>query len=121
MTWVRSRSICWASTPARALSLVLPPPGKPRLRKWAARTAAPLEGERLTAGQRVLLDRLPGPAAEDLGALRRLEKRGLVTIVEQATAGPGALIPKPVQDVQLHVRNVEALRRLAFVVEGRAR
>jgi uncharacterized protein YndB with AHSA1/START domain len=45
----------------------------------------------------------------------------LVTIVEQATAGPGALIPKPIQDVQLHVRNVEALRRLAFVVEGRTR
>lgn len=45
----------------------------------------------------------------------------LVTIVEQATAGPGALVPKPIQDVQLHVRNVEALRRLAFVVEGRTR
>ncbi|HSU02858.1 MAG TPA: SRPBCC family protein [Nocardioides sp.] len=44
-----------------------------------------------------------------------------VTMVEQATAGPGALIPKPIQDVQLHVRNVEALRRLAFVVEGRTR
>ena len=41
--------------------------------------------------------------------------------MEQATAGPGALIPKPVQDVQLHVRNVETLRRLAFVVEGRTR
>ena len=45
----------------------------------------------------------------------------VVTIEEQATAGPGALIPKPVQDAQLHVRNVETLRRLAFVVEGRAR
>ncbi len=44
-----------------------------------------------------------------------------VTMVEQATAGPGALIPKPIRDVQLHVRNVEALRRLAFVVEGRTR
>ena len=44
-----------------------------------------------------------------------------VTMVEQATAGPGALIPKPILDVQLHVRNVEALRRLAFVVEGRTR
>ncbi len=45
----------------------------------------------------------------------------VVTIVENATAGPGALVPKPVQDVQLHVRNKEALRRLAFVVEGRTR
>ena len=53
-----------------------------------------------------------------------LEPRGtdtVVTMVEQATAGPGALIPKAVQDPQLHVRNVEALRRLAFVVEGRAK
>jgi uncharacterized protein YndB with AHSA1/START domain len=43
----------------------------------------------------------------------------VATIVEQATAGPGALIPKPIQDAQLHVRNVETLRRLSFVVEGR--
>ena len=53
-----------------------------------------------------------------------LEPRGtdtLVTIVEQATSGPGALIPKVIQDPQLHVRNIEALRRLAFVVEGRGR
>ncbi|WP_439938065.1 SRPBCC family protein [Nocardia sp. N13] len=45
----------------------------------------------------------------------------VVTIVENATAGPGALIPKALQDPQLHVRNIETLRRLAFVVEGRAR
>jgi Polyketide cyclase / dehydrase and lipid transport len=45
----------------------------------------------------------------------------VVTIAEQATAGPGAMIPKPIQDVQLNARNVETLRRLAFVVEGRTR
>lgn len=53
-----------------------------------------------------------------------LEPRGtdtVITIVEQATAGPGALLPKAVQDPQLHVRNVEALRRLSYLVEGRAR
>jgi len=53
-----------------------------------------------------------------------LEPRGsdtIVTIVEQATAGPGALLPKAVQDPQLHLRNIEALRRLAYVVEGRSR
>lgn len=52
----------------------------------------------------------------------RLERDGqstVVTMVEQATAGPGALIPKPIQDVQLHTRNLEALQRLAYVVEGR--
>ncbi len=41
-------------------------------------------------------------------------------MVEQATGGPGALIPKVIQDPQLHLRNLEALRRLAFLVEGRA-
>jgi uncharacterized protein YndB with AHSA1/START domain len=54
-------------------------------------------------------------------ALRPTADATVVTIVENATAGPGALVPKPVQDVQLHLRNKEALRRLAFVVEGRAR
>lgn len=45
----------------------------------------------------------------------------VVTMVEQATGGPGALIPRPIQDVQLHARNLEALQRLAYVVEGRTR
>ena len=44
-----------------------------------------------------------------------------VTMVENATSGPAALVPKAVQDPQLHLRNVETLRRLAFLVEGRAR
>ena len=43
----------------------------------------------------------------------------VVTMKEDATAGPGTLVPKPLRDAQLHWRNVEALRRLAFVVEGR--
>ena len=54
-------------------------------------------------------------------SLRPTADATVVTIVENATAGPGALVPKPVQDVQLHLRNVEALRRLAFVAEGRSR
>ncbi len=45
----------------------------------------------------------------------------LVTIEEDATGGPALLLPKPVRDAQLHVRNVETLRRLAFVAEGRTR
>ena len=53
-----------------------------------------------------------------------LEPRGtdtVVTIVEQATAGPGALLPRPSRTPSSHVRNIEALRRLAYVVEGRDR
>jgi hypothetical protein len=42
-----------------------------------------------------------------------------VTIEEQATAGPAALVPRPVQDPMLAWRNVECLRRLAFLVERR--
>ena len=74
----------YCSTPARALRLVLPPPGRARTALWAARTDAPLEGERLTAGQRALLARLPALAGGDLPALRRLERRGLVTIAARA-------------------------------------
>ena len=43
----------------------------------------------------------------------------VVTITEDVTAGPGVLMPKPLRDAQLHWRNVETLRRLGFVVEGR--
>ncbi|WP_210439647.1 SRPBCC family protein [Nocardioides xinjiangensis] len=45
----------------------------------------------------------------------------VVTITEDATAGPGLLVPKPLRDAQLHWRNIETLRRLAFVVEGRVK
>ena len=42
-----------------------------------------------------------------------------VTIKEDAVAGPGLLVPKPLRDVQLAWRNVETLRRLAYVAERR--
>ena len=42
-----------------------------------------------------------------------------VSIEEQATDGPGALVPRVVQDPLLAWRNVEALRRLAYLVERR--
>ena len=74
----------YCSTPARALSLVLPPRGRPRMELWAARTAAPEDGQRLTAGQRALLEELPRVAGGDLAALRRLERRGLVAIAPRA-------------------------------------
>ncbi len=74
----------YCSTPARALSLVLPPRGRPRTELWAARTGAALDGQRLTANQRALLDGLPRAAGGDLAALRRLEARGLVAIGPRA-------------------------------------
>jgi len=42
-----------------------------------------------------------------------------VTIEEDAVHGPAVLMPKPVRDVGLKWRNVETLRRLAYVVERR--
>lgn len=42
-----------------------------------------------------------------------------VVMQEQAVSGPGALVPSFLQDPPLAWRNVEALKRLAFVVENR--
>ena len=39
---------------------------------------------------------------------------------EQLVSGPASLLPKPAQDAMSHPRNVEALRRLAYLAEGRA-
>ncbi len=42
-----------------------------------------------------------------------------VVIEEDATAGPGVLVPEPLKGITLKWRNVETLRRLAFIAEGR--
>ena len=52
-----------------------------------------------------------------------LEELGSTTnvrIIEDATAGPGMLVPAPLRHSMIKVRNVEALARLAHLVEGRA-
>jgi uncharacterized protein YndB with AHSA1/START domain len=74
-------------------------------------------------GSRLLLKARGWPAGEAHVEIS-LQPSGpttVVTITEDATAGPGVLVPKPLRDAQLHWRNVETLRRLAFVVEGRTR
>lgn len=43
-----------------------------------------------------------------------------VRITEDAVSGPGRLVPAPLRRAQLAWRNTETLRRLAYVVEGRA-
>lgn len=75
----------YASTPARALSLMLPPRGaREKTRLWAEATdAARDEGVRLTERQRALLATLPRFTGDDLQALRRLEARGLVRIAKE--------------------------------------
>jgi NAD(P)-dependent dehydrogenase (short-subunit alcohol dehydrogenase family) len=44
----------------------------------------------------------------------------LVTIREDAVAGPGTLVPKPLRQAVILPRNREALRRLALLAEGKA-
>lgn len=44
-----------------------------------------------------------------------------VVMEERAVSGPATLMPAPVQDAMLHPRNVEALRRLAYLAEHRVR
>jgi uncharacterized protein YndB with AHSA1/START domain len=42
-----------------------------------------------------------------------------IVIEEDAAAGPGRLVPEPIRRPALDWRNVESLRRLAYVVERR--
>ena len=44
-----------------------------------------------------------------------------VSIAEDATTGPGKLVPLPLRQASILPRNREALRRLAFIAEGRHR
>jgi primosomal protein N' (replication factor Y) len=104
----------YCSTPARALALVMPPPGRPRTELWALPAGGPdLDGERLTDNQRALLASLPRPARGDLPALRRLESRGLVAIESrQRRRAPRTDVP-PDREVALtpdQARALEAVR-----------
>lgn len=44
-----------------------------------------------------------------------------VEIEEDAVAGPGLLVPRPLRGLSLRWRNVETLRRLAYIAERRTR
>src|SRR3954466_10066224 len=67
----------YVSTPARALGLVLPPPGREKTALWAEATGAEA---RVNERQAELIASLPRWTGADTAALRRLEKRGLVRI-----------------------------------------
>lgn len=61
----------------------------------------------------------PAGEAEVVVHLRPRGADTEIVIEEQAVSGPGGLTPKLLQDPLLNWRNVETLRRLAFVVENR--
>lgn len=44
----------------------------------------------------------------------------VVTIEEDALEGPAKLIPPPLRSAAIRVRNVETLKRLAYIAENRA-
>jgi uncharacterized protein YndB with AHSA1/START domain len=44
-----------------------------------------------------------------------------VVIEEDVSSGPGVLVPAPIRNQMLKVRNVETLKRLAYVAENRVR
>ena len=96
----------YCSTPARALALVTPPPGRAKTSLWAERTGA--DG-RLSDRQRALLHRLPGPAGGDLPALRRLEARGLVTIAPRTSRRAPHTNPEPDRSVEPTDAQADAL------------
>jgi polyketide cyclase/dehydrase/lipid transport protein len=61
----------------------------------------------------------PGGRADVTLTLQAQGAQTEVAMEENATDGPGALVPRVVQDPLLHWRNTESLRRLAFLVERR--
>jgi primosomal protein N' (replication factor Y) (superfamily II helicase) len=99
----------YCSTPARALSLVLPPRGRARTELWAIRTAAPPDAMRLTERQAALLATLPRAAGADLPALRRLEARGLVEIAPRVRRRAPLTVPGVDTDVALTAEQAAAV------------
>ncbi len=61
----------------------------------------------------------PAGAAEVLFTLEDIGGSTQLTIEEDASSGPGTLVPKPVRDLQLAWRNEETLDRLTFLAERR--
>jgi hypothetical protein len=43
----------------------------------------------------------------------------VVRIMEEAVRGPGSLVPAPLLDIPLFARNIETLKRLGYLAEGR--
>ena len=62
----------------------------------------------------------PGGEAEVLIEVAPTATGCTVTITEDAVAGPGTLVPRPIRTAVLDPRNKETLQRLAYIAEGRS-
>lgn len=90
---------------------------------WPLLLSDATEVEAVEAPRRLQLRVKAWPTGEGRVVLT-CEGRGAQTEVvmeERAVSGPAQLLPAPVQDLMLRPRNAEALRRLAFLAEHRAR
>ncbi|GAA4664751.1 SRPBCC family protein [Frondihabitans cladoniiphilus] len=72
--------------------------------------------------RRVVFQPKGWPIGEARVEIEIKERRGgsYVRMVEYAVKGPGMLVPGLVMNPVLHIRNVEALQRLAWLAEGGA-
>ncbi|MFL6106945.1 MAG: SRPBCC family protein [Marmoricola sp.] len=61
----------------------------------------------------------PAGAAEVIIEIEETGATSRVHIREDAIEGPGTVMPKPLRQLAIVPRNREALRRLAFLAEGR--
>ncbi|MGL5910793.1 MAG: SRPBCC family protein [Phycicoccus sp.] len=73
--------------------------------------------------RRLVLTARGWPAGEARIVIRLdpVGEQACVTIEEDASSGPGLLVPLPVRQAAIVPRNHESLRRLALVAEGRHR
>ncbi|MGA8978239.1 MAG: SRPBCC family protein [Pedococcus sp.] len=62
-----------------------------------------------------------GEAEVNVTVTSRGDQACTVAIAEDAIKGPGTLMPKPLRQLAIGPRNIEALRRLAYLAEGRHR
>ena len=110
-TWVVGASRGRAAAPRcpRAGAPRPPTHGETVVETWDPPRRMVLEAKTRPVGkERVIIDVKPRGA----GCVVRME--------EYPVSGPARLIPKPLADLMLHIRNVETLRRLEHVARGRA-
>jgi hypothetical protein len=91
---------------------------------WPLLLSDDSEVERLDAPHLMQLRVRAWPAGEGRVVITMLssgEGETEVVMEERAVSGPATLIPTAVQDLMLHHRNVESLRRLAYLAEHRMR
>jgi hypothetical protein len=90
---------------------------------WPVLISDTTEVEHVDAPHELRLKVRAWPTGEGVVKLTCLPRDDHTEVVmeEQLLSGPVSLLPKAVQDLMLHPRNVEALRRLGYLAERRAR